>query len=130
MNQWLDFEPKSVFNGAMREKNTKSLDGVLASVANVLFPNSLEKAPIQINSRNEEGDTPLHILVHRNDVEGVRILIDAGADINAIGDMGETPLHIAIGNKNTEITKSLIKAGAKTDIRSEFGWTAAEVIAE
>jgi len=107
-------------------KARRSLAEILASTSNVLFPAELGKAPVTIDSTDCDGDTPLHVMVRRNDSHGVQTLIDAGANVNGIGDMGETPLHIAIGQANLTIMALLLAAGARTDIRSEFGETAAE----
>src|SRR5262245_1365693 len=102
---------------------TRTLDDVLASVSDALFPAELGEMPVAINCRGYDDDTPLHVLAWRNDVMGAELLVAAGADVNAIGDMGETPLHVAIGMKSAEMTELLLKAGADPDIRSEFGTT-------
>ena len=104
----------------------RSLREILQSVSDVLFPEQLGEAEVNIDSKDLNGDTPLHVLVWRNDNDGVDILIKSGADVNGVGDMGETPLHIAISRGNEHVIESLIKAGAKLTIRSEFNETALE----
>lgn len=103
----------------------RSLDDVLRSVADVLFPGE-EAHSVTLASRSSEGDTALHVMAWRRDLEGARILIDAGADINAAGDMDQTPLHVAIMQGDIEMVRLLLSAGARTDARSEFGKTALE----
>ena len=98
----------------------RTLDEVLLSISDVLFPADLGEKPLTIDSRNASGDTPLHVMAWRDDLEGVQILISAGADVNAVGDMGETPLHVAVTKKNLAIVEALLRAGARDDIRSEF----------
>lgn len=69
------------------------------------------------------------MIVTQNDVEGVRLLIEAGADVNARTDIGSTPLHRAIGGGNVEIVRMLLDAGALPDLKNNFGetaWTLAE----
>jgi ankyrin repeat protein len=105
---------------------TKTLSEVLQSTSEILFPDSLGRRVVHIDSRDSDGDTPLHKIVRGNDAEATRLLIEAGADVNAIGDMGETPLHAAASQRNQEIFRMLLSAGANPHIRSELGYTPAE----
>ena len=104
----------------------RTLDEVLQSTSDVLFPADIGKRRVAIDSHDSDGDTPLHVMAWRNDLEAVELLISAGADVNAIGDMGETPLHVAISQENVAMARALLKAGARDDIRSEFGSTPRE----
>ena len=81
---------------------TRIVDEVLASVCDVFFPCFPDERPVAIDHRASDGDTPLHALAWRNDVEGAEVLVEAGADVNAVGDMGETPLHVAIAKRLRE----------------------------
>ena len=107
--------------------SARDLDEVLQSTADVLFPEVTQGARVEISSRNSDGDTPLHVMAWRADVEGVRVLLTAGADPNALGDMSETPLHVACRVANPAMVEALLAAGARTDIRGEFGVTPAEI---
>lgn len=110
----------------MKIKKRKNLEEILQSTSEVLYPVEMGDRPVCIDSRSIEEDTPLHILAWRDDLYGVKTLIEAGADINATGDMDETALHIALRKENQEMVEILLKAGANADIRSEFGETARE----
>lgn len=112
------------------EIDTNKLAKVLASASDVLFPATLGKKQVRVNSAGVCGDTPLHVMAWRKDTEAVRILIDAGANVNAVGEMGETALHIAVRNGSAGVVELLLKANALTSIRSEFGQTSAEFAAE
>jgi ankyrin repeat protein len=105
---------------------SRSLQEVLQSTSDTLFPAELGEAPVTLQSTDCDGDTPLHVLAWRGDTEGALLLIRNGADVNAVGDMGETPLHVALSQGNRLLVAALIAAGARTDIRSEFGQTPAE----
>jgi ankyrin repeat protein len=111
-------------------KQRRSLDEILQSTSDVIFPAELGKRAVAIDSRDACGDTPLHVMVGRSDRHAVKVLVESGADIDAIGDMNETPLHIAIRKGDTEIAEALMSAGAKTNIRSEFNKTALEAAQE
>jgi ankyrin repeat protein len=45
-----------------------------------------------INTRNNEGNTPLNVATKRADVEAVRSLLHSGADPNVRDNEGNTPL--------------------------------------
>ncbi len=105
----------------------RSLAEILQSVSVALFPDRMGDAPVAVDSRDVDGDTALHVIVRRGELEGVRVLLDAGANPDAIGDMGETPLHIAVGGGHREIAAALMAAGAHGNIVSEFGQSAAGI---
>jgi ankyrin repeat protein len=107
-------------------KKRATLEEILASTADVLFPAELGEKSVTIDSAGCDGDTPLHVMVWRNDRYAVDVLIAGGANVDAVGDMSETPLHVAVGQEDLPIIEALLKAGAKTNIRSEFNETAAE----
>jgi ankyrin repeat protein len=113
-----------------RSKSRESLEEILASCSDTLFPADLGKAKVQIDSADADGDTPLHVLLWRGNDFGAKCLIEAGADVNAAGDMSETPLHIATRKQNAAIVALLLKAGAKPDVTSEFGQTPRSIAAE
>jgi ankyrin repeat protein len=110
-------------------KQRRSLEEILRSTSDVIFPAELGERPVSIDSRDACGDTPLHVMVWRSDRCAVKLLIESGADVNAVGDMGETPLHVAIRKGDQGIVEALLASGAKLDIRSEFSQTALELAA-
>jgi ankyrin repeat protein len=103
----------------------RSLHEVLQSISDVMFPGDPERCPT-VDSVGHDGDSPLHVLAWRNDLEGVQLLIDAGANVNATGEMDETPLHIAVTQENVPMVRALLAAGARDDARCEFGDTPRE----
>ena len=85
-------------------------------------PNSIvffhENYPkINIDSKDEEGKTPLHLACFYKNEKVVLYLIHLGVNINEQDDSGFTPLHIAIINKNIRIIKRLLQNGALLNIR-------------
>ena len=107
----------------MSKSSARSLNEVLQSTSDCLFPEHLGKQAVDISSTDVDGDTPLHVLLWRKDTNGALLLIQHGADVNAVGDMGETPLHVAIRQENIKVIQAILAAGARTDIVSEFGQT-------
>jgi ankyrin repeat protein len=78
---------------------------------------------VHFNSVESDGDTPLHVMLRRNDNEAVLMLLKAGANVDAIGDMSETPLHVAVRQQNLVAAEALVRAGADPDVLSDFGET-------
>ncbi len=72
-----------------------------------------------------EGDTTtaLHWAAHRDDVEGVELLIRAGADVNATNELGVTPLWAASENGSAEVVGRLLAAGANPNVALPRGET-------
>jgi uncharacterized protein len=105
----------------------RSLEEVLQSTSDILYPSELGERLVTIASRDCDGDSPLHVLLWRKDAEGAEQLVAAGADPNAVGDMGETPLHVAVKQNLLGTVEALLVAGAKPDICSEFGETPRDI---
>ena len=104
---------------------TPALDDLLQSTASTLFPEA-PGTPVAIDSHAADGDTPLHVLVWRGDVDGMRLLLAAGADVDARGDLQETPLHVAVRRRQADAVALLLQAGANPDVPCVFGDSARE----
>jgi ankyrin repeat protein len=111
--------------GAM--KQDRSLEEMLQSTSDVLFPEDMGERIVTLNCKDVCGDTPLHVMTWRSDRVAVRTFIDAGAEIDAIGDMGQTPLHVAVMREDEFLVELFLKAGANPNVRSEFGDTSLEL---
>ena len=103
---------------------------ILQSTSAALFPAELGRREVQLNSRDPDGDTPLHVLLRRRDVRAASLLIEAGADVRAVGDLGLTPLHLAVRAQLPDIVTQLLRAGASPDVRDEFGVSPRDLAAE
>ncbi len=101
----------------------RTIEEILQSTSESLYPAEMGERLVQLDSCDWDGDTPLHVMLWRRDMEGALTLIAAGAPVDAIGDMGETPLHVAIRQGTIEIAEALLLAGANPQIRCEFGDT-------
>lgn len=77
-----------------------------------------------VNQRNSAGNTPLHTIARRQQLEPVKILIENGADVNAIGEFGMTPLFFACSGNSVEVVEYLLKNGADPSIKNDWGLTA------
>ena len=73
-------------------------------------------------SINGMRNTPLHAaLAGPLPAEGVRLLVDAGADVNARQHGGYTALHSAAQNGRMEVIDLLLERGADPDAAAEDG---------
>jgi ankyrin repeat protein len=73
----------------------------------------LLNAEAQIDPIKYEDDTPFEMILKKNNIELVRLFIDAGADIHRIDDRGMTPIeYAACYSKDTAIFRLLIEKGA------------------
>ncbi|EAX95437.1 ankyrin repeat protein, putative [Trichomonas vaginalis G3] len=66
-----------------------------------------------INEKNNDGDTALHIATKYNNKEFVELLISYGAYVNEKNNRGKTSLEIAKRNNCEGIVKLLVSHGAK-----------------
>ncbi len=80
---------------------------------------------LDIEVRNEWGNTPLHLAVANEDPELVKMLLNAGADVHARDKYGHTPLHLAASSSpNPEVIIFLLDAGADGKAKDKKGKTA------
>ena len=89
------------------------------SIVSILLDNNLD-----INSRNELGETPLHIAIAKNDIELIKLLMEYNPKTN-IGTYKDnlTAMNYAeiCGNKNIfEMIKKLHEENIKEEIKNEI----------
>ena len=77
-----------------------------------------------MNTTEPDGTTPLHWAAHREAVEVVAALLEAGAVPGATNRYGVAPLSLAAENGNVVIVERLLDAGADPNPAMEGGETA------
>lgn len=89
---------------------------------------------IALNTVNQQGafkSCPLHIAIYRENLDEVRVLLQATADPNAAGEYGERPLQVAVNCGHSVIIEELLRAGARCELKDEKGrdtWQVAELV--
>jgi hypothetical protein len=78
---------------------------------------------VDINARNEDGETPLHFAAHYNNKSMIEFLMANGAAVDARDDIGETPLYNAAWSGETTSVNALIKHGADVNAKNIDGDT-------
>ena len=68
-----------------------------------------------LNERDGDGNTPLHLAAIAENAPAVRVLLEAGAEVNALNNMEATPLHTAVDNEGAEVVAALMEGGAEID---------------
>lgn len=67
-----------------------------------------------LDSRDEDGVSPLHYASRHGHIDPVRLLLGAGANPSITENYGFTPLHEAAENGHAEVAHALLAAGADT----------------
>lgn len=75
-----------------------------------------ETAPSELDRRDGEGRTPLHLATGKRHIRCARALLDRDADRNARSNDGRTPLHRAAANGDQEMVALLLDTGADPSI--------------
>lgn len=71
---------------------------------------------ININLKDKQGRTPLHIAIRERYQEGTDVLLHAGVDVNIQDNYGNTPLHESI--HSSHIVSALLDHGALPNVRN------------
>jgi ankyrin repeat protein len=67
--------------------------------------------------------TPLIYAVRSNDLDSVKVLLDAGADANQASGYGWSPLLVATQNRYYKLGAYLISRGADVNLTNKGAWT-------
>jgi len=73
-------------------------------------------AGVDINSKNRQGWTLLHIAIYHKHTDISKLLIEKGADVNIRDNRGRAPIHLAVETGQKEIVEMLIAKGADLNV--------------
>lgn len=96
-----------------------TVEEILSDV--VASPGFRNMKAVNVNSRGENGQTPLHWMAILGDAVGIRLLVGAGASVNAVDDSGNAPLHEAVTWRQSSAASALMELGAETRLKNARG---------
>lgn len=76
-----------------------------------------------VNSKDYQQQTPLHLAAWSGCQEIANDLIRHGSDVNARDDSQQTPLHLAALNGHRKVLQVLLQHGSDVNAKQRFGWT-------
>lgn len=85
---------------------------------------------LDLESVDEEGDTPLHYAVRNEDYELLDIILSYVPDLDVENLDGDSALHLAVRVGNSEIVRMLIDFGARTEVKDAKRRTPEKLAAE
>ena len=83
----------------------------------------LKSKHVDLEERDEKGNTPLYRATMFNNTRMMKKLIDAGANINSKNERKKTPLHLAAGFEKIETVRLLVSEGANLESKDKYGST-------
>lgn len=81
----------------------------------------VEELKIDVNEKDDEGETPVLHAARQGHTATVQYLIEQGADPAIPSATGATALHHAAGNGHIEVVKLLLSKGIDVDLQSDAG---------
>ena len=90
-------------------------------------PEAEKAAQVDINARDEAGNTPLHKAAWNGHAEAVEVLLKHGADPNARSTASRTPLDLAIQADSLPAVKALLDGGANPNAPGGGGMTPLQI---
>jgi uncharacterized protein len=84
----------------------------------------LDAEPSSVDAWSGDGYQPLHLAAFFGHANGVRLLLERGADVGAVArnPMRVQPLHSAAATDETEIARLLLDAGADANAEQQDGF--------
>lgn len=89
----------------------------------------LSELNIDVDCKNEQGETALHLAAYLGRKEAVEYLLRHGAKIDSLDKLKRPPLHWAFISKDVDTITALLDAGANVKIKNSNGETALHIAA-
>ena len=83
----------------------------------------IARGQVDLNARNKDGETALHLAIEKGMKELAALLIKTGARVNARNKNSETPLHAAALHEDPIYAEMLLDAKAYPNLRNDDGET-------
>lgn len=124
-NNNIDLVKKLIENGAdssIKDRNGNNLLHIAAqNDAYNIISYLMSRNSMDLDARNENGQTLLELYVTNNKIDLVKELIENGADSSTSNSKGNNLLHIAARYGSSELINLLLKKGVKANRKNEDG---------
>jgi len=107
------------------KKTSFILGLVLSCLTLSLHANEPANYDFEIDAKVVKNTTPLCLAVAKGDVEGVKKLIELGADLEETSN-GMQPIHFAARYNQVEILQILVENGASLKVKCAKGYSVAK----
>ncbi|NXO64452.1 ANKK1 protein, partial [Phainopepla nitens] len=87
------------------------------------FENLLASQGADLERKQKNLRTPLHVAVERGKFRVVQYLLKNGISVNSLDQNHYSALHLAVARGKYLICEKLIKYGANVELRTDKGWT-------
>lgn len=79
----------------------------------------LLRSKANVNARNYEGKTPLHLACMDMQGSAAKFLLENGADVDAVDHQNYTALHYAVGKQSLQVVITLLQFGASASLKCD-----------
>ena len=76
---------------------------------------------VDVNTKNQDGATLLHLAVQNLHISIAEILLSKGANVSVHDEYGITPLHVAAQTGQLSVVKRLMSMGANANVKNKKG---------
>ncbi|QOS41079.1 ankyrin repeat domain-containing protein [Treponema rectale] len=113
-----------ISKGAQTKNLNPPLGIIICSSSNMELIKLMADGAIDINEKDEDGETPLYTACGYGNLQVVKFLVEHGADINSRTNENATPFLISVCRGNIEVAEYLILQGADTTVADLEGYDA------
>ncbi len=111
-----------------RYHGMNALHLAVLSKRNFIVTHVAQFHPELLNSRDERGNSPIHLAAKECSTEILDNLILKKSDVNVVNKEGNSPLHVAVSNGCFASASMLIEAGSDIGRKNNFNMLASDLI--
>jgi ankyrin repeat protein len=114
----------SLFGSKTSERQRPDIFDLLSKGDILAVKAIIDKSPQLVDTRDNNGRTPLHHAASGGSADLVNYFIDKGAKLELRDAQFKTPLHLAAMNDRKDVVAVLLKRGAALETRDDYERTA------